>query len=119
MRVFTIKNGKPQLVDGPEMVNSRLERLFKTPISSLYGFTQKGSRIMNYFHDKATKENVLAIITEAKMLVRNYEKNIKLIRIGARVFTPEDKKSATELEIFVEYDAMGQRGQTTTNMRRR
>ena len=119
MRAFIIKDGKPQLVDGPDMVHARLNRLFKTPISSLYGFINKGSRVLNYFNEKASKENVLAVITEVKMLIRMYEKNIQLKQIGARMFEPEDNKGNSALEVFVEYDVMGRRDKTIVPVRRR
>jgi len=106
MKAFIIDDGMFRLVEGNDAVHFRLKRLFLTPISSVYGFMNKGSRILNYFHDKAKQETVLAILTEIKVLIKLYEKNISLKSLGARVYNKTGVASNT-LEMTVEYEVNG------------
>ena len=111
MRVFIIDKGQFKLVDGPAMAHGRLKRLLMTPISSMYGFINKGSRVLNYFHKKVTQETVLAMMSEIKILIKVYEKNISLHKLGVRIFTPENYASEA-LEIELEYNVSGKTQET-------
>jgi len=111
MKSFIIKDGFFKLGDDIETANARMERLITTPIDSMYGFLDQGSRVLEYFHMASNQQNAQAILSEIKMLVNGYEKNIKLISIGAIMSTPDN--TATDLlEIQIEYELGGNRNKT-------
>jgi hypothetical protein len=101
-----VKNGGFELVEDTNAINARLERLVMVPIDGQIGFIDEGSRLYDYFYQKNSQETVLAIINEVKTLITTYEKDLHLISVGARIYTPPNS-AADKLEIIVEYEYKG------------
>lgn len=104
MKSFIIENGMFKLGDLQETYPARLKRLIKTPVNSMYGFLDHGSRVLEYFHMKSSTETVMSILNEIKNLVLSYEKNvIKLLGLTASITTPNNS-AADKLEITLTYE---------------
>jgi hypothetical protein len=103
---FIIKNGFFKLGNAQETASARLERLIKTPINSMYGYLDEGSRVLEYFYLKSNGATCNSILTEIKMLVRAYETGLTLTSLGVTISTPE-KSAADLLSISMEYNLGG------------
>ncbi len=106
MKGFIIKNGFFKLGNAQETASARLERLIKTPINSMYGYLDEGSRVLEYFYLKSNGATCNSILTEIKMLVRAYETGLTLTSLGVTISTPE-KSAADLLSISMEYNLGG------------
>jgi len=111
MKAFALKDGEFKMVTDEEVVHARLERLFMTTPGDEYGYVELGSRIPEYFWQKATQENIMGILSEIKILMNAHEKFIKLKSVSARVFNTAGS-GGDSLEITLESDVGGKRIKT-------
>ncbi len=104
MKGFVVQDGMFRLVDGKDLMHARMKRLLFTPISSMVGFIGKGSRVLNYFWEGATKQSAASILTEVKLLVSAYMREVRLKTVGISIKTPENSAGAMlECQLEVEH----------------
>jgi phage baseplate assembly protein W len=96
------------------LLHMSLVRLFFTPIGSQIGALDYGSRIPDYLYEDASEVNVLAILTEAKDLIVNYEPRIVLNAISAEI-KPTTNNGSKELIINIEFDWVNEEGSGQSN----
>lgn len=83
-----------------ELIHNSLERLLFSETLSNIGFLDKGSRILDYLHERVTFNEVIAIIREIKDLIRSYEPRIILDSVGAKIIPNE---SIIMIEVYLEF----------------
>jgi len=85
-----------------ELLKSRLERLFFTPLNDQIGSVNSGSRILDYLWEGATEENARAILKEVKWLISAYEPNMMLTSVLVK-FLPVSNSGAIALVIEISF----------------
>lgn len=84
-----------------DLIRSRLERLFFESTGDQIGALDRGSRILEYFHDGDTLENAQGILGEVKHMLMAYEPNIIPLSIVVN-FRPTDSGGAIALMISID-----------------
>ena len=73
---LTIDGSGINIKSNQQLLHSRLERLFFSPIGESIGFLNQGSRIQDYFWESDTVENAQAILHEVKWLLKAHEPSV-------------------------------------------
>jgi len=86
-----------------ELINASLERLIFCETNAMVGSLDNGSRVLDYFYDKADSSTALAIMDEIKNLIKYNEPRIVLDAIGVNIVPSE---GAAGLIIILKYHSI-------------